>query len=85
MPRPLGSAPGFYINVGLFAEEANARRAQAKLLNAGLPAFRQTFPTKNGERTRVRVGPLASEAEAQRAAAQIRSLQLDALIYRQRG
>lgn len=84
-PTPLGSAPGYYINVGLFAEEANARRAQAKLLNVGLPAFRQTFSTKNGERTRVRVGPFDSEADAQKAATQIRSLQLDALIYRQRG
>lgn len=84
-PTALGSAPGYYLNVGLFAEEANARRAQAKLLNVGLPAFRQTFSTKNGERTRVRVGPFASEADAQKAATQIRSLQLDALMYRQRG
>ena len=84
-PTALGSAPGYYLNVGLFSEEANARRAQAKLLNVGLPAFRQTFNTKNGERTRVRVGPFASEADAQKAATQIRSLQLDALMYRQRG
>ena len=84
-PPALGSAPGYYLNVGLFSEEANARRAQAKLLNVGLPAFRQTFNTKNGERTRVRVGPFASEADAQKAATQIRSLQLDALMYRQRG
>ena len=84
-PTALGSAPGYYLNVGLFAEEANARRAQAKLLNVGLPAFRQTFSTKNGERSRVRVGPFASEADAQKAATQIRSLQLDALMYRQRG
>jgi len=84
-PSPVGSAPGYYLNVGLFAEEANARRAQAKLLNAKLPAFRQTFATQNGERTRVRVGPFATPAEAEKAAAQIRSMQLDAVMYQQRG
>ena len=82
---PVGSAPGYYLNIGLFAEEANARRAQAKLLNANLPAFRQTFATKNGERTRVRVGPFATPAEAQKAATHIRSMQLDAVMYRQHG
>ena len=28
----VGTAPGYYINVGLFAEEANARKTQARLL-----------------------------------------------------
>ena len=82
---PLGSARGYYLNVGLFAEEANARRTHAKLLNANLPAFRQTFSTQNGERTRVRAGPFETAAEAQKAATQIRSMQLEAVMYRQRG
>lgn len=82
---PLGKAPGYYLNVGVFAQEANARRAQAKLLNANLPAFRQTFDTRNGERTRVRVGPFDTPEQAQKAASQIRSLQLEAVMYRQRG
>lgn len=82
---PLGSAPGYYLNVGLFADEANARRAQAKLLNANLPAFRQSFSTSAGQRTRVRVGPFPTAAEAQKAAQQIRRLQLEAVMYQQRG
>lgn len=82
----MGSARGYYLNVGFFADEANARRTQAKLLNGNLPAFRQTITTPNGERTRVRVGPFETEAEAQKAAAQIRSsLKLDTLMYRQGG
>lgn len=83
-PGP-GSAPGYYLNVGLFAEEANARRAQARLLNAGMPAFRQTFEASAGPRTRVRVGPFATADEAQRAAVQVRSLGLETLMYRQGG
>ena len=81
----VGSAPGYYLNVGLFAEVGNARRAQAKLLNAGLPAFRQTLGSAGAERTRLRVGPYRSQAEAQKAAAQVRHLGLEAVAFRQRG
>lgn len=83
-PLPeVGKAPGFYINVGLFAEEANARRAQARLLNEGLPAFRQTLDTAKGPRIRVRVGPYPSAKEANAAAARIRSLKLEAVVFKQ--
>ncbi len=79
----VGSQPGYYINVGLFAEEANARKAQAKLLNAGLPAFRQSLDTPKGQRIRVRVGPYPSAAQAQAAARSIKALHLDAVVFRQ--
>ncbi|WP_027994443.1 SPOR domain-containing protein [Simplicispira psychrophila] len=79
-----GSAAGHYFNVGVFAEVGNARRAQAKLLNAGLPAFRQTVTSPKGELIRVRVGPFSSAAEAQKARQQIRRLGLEAVEFRQR-
>lgn len=79
----MGSTPGYYINVGLFAEEANARKAQARLLNEGLPAFRQTLQTAKGKRIRVRVGPYPSAKAANAAAAQIRALQLEAVVFKQ--
>lgn len=82
-PPAVGRTPGYYINVGLFAEEANARKAQAKLLNAGLPAFRQSLDTPKGQRIRVRVGPYPSAAQAQAAARSIKALQLDAVVFQQ--
>ena len=82
-PPPVGSTPGYYINVGLFAEEANARKAQARLLNEGLPAFRQALDSPKGKRIRVRVGPYPSSKEAQAAAAQIRALKLEAVVFKQ--
>lgn len=78
----MGKAPGYYINVGLFAQESNARTAQAKLLNEGLPVFRQTTGSNDARRTRVRVGPFATDAEAQTAVKKIKSLGLDALVYK---
>ncbi|MDQ1260271.1 MAG: hypothetical protein QG643_2095 [Pseudomonadota bacterium] len=82
-PPMVGKTPGYYINVGFFAEEANARKAQAKLLNAGLPAFRQSLDTPKGQRIRVRVGPYPSAAQAQAAARSIKALQLDAVVFQQ--
>ena len=78
----VGTAPGYYINVGLFADEANARKAQARLLNEGLPAFRQELNNANGRRIRVRVGPYGSRAAADAAAASIRAMALDAVVFK---
>lgn len=82
-PAPVGSTPGYYINVGLFADEANARKAQARLLNEGLPAFRQELNSASGRRIRVRVGPYDTRAKADAAAASIRAMALDAVVFRQ--
>ena len=83
LPAPVGTAAGYYINVGLFAEEANARKAQARLLNEGLPAFRQEIAGAKGRRIRVRVGPYASRAQADTAAASIRAMALEAVVFKQ--
>lgn len=79
----VGTAPGYYINVGLFAEEANARKTQARLLNEGLPAFRQELNNAKGRRIRVRVGPYANRAQADAAAEAIRAMALDAVVFKQ--
>ena len=78
----VGSAPGFYINVGLFADESNARKAQSRLLNEGLPAFRQMLDGAKGTRVRVRVGPYASRSQAEAAAATVKALGLEAVVFR---
>lgn len=78
----VGTAAGYYINVGLFAEEANARKAQARLLNEGLPAFRQEISAGKKRRLRVRVGPFADRAEADAAARTIRAMGLEAVVIR---
>ena len=83
-PLPtVGTAAGYYINVGLFAEEANARKTQARLLNEGLPAFRQELDGAKGRRIRVRVGPYDTRAQADAAAESIRAMALDAVVFKQ--
>ena len=73
----------FYINVGLFAEDSNARKAHAKLIDAGLASFTQELDSPKGKRTRVRVGPFDTRSEADAAAEKIRALKLDAVVFGQ--
>jgi hypothetical protein len=73
----------FLINVGLFADENNARNAFTKLKDAGLPALSQELKSSKGPRTRVRVGPFETQVEADRAAEKIRALQLEAAVFKQ--
>jgi cell division septation protein DedD len=79
----VGTAAGYYINVGLFAEEANARKTQARLLNEGLPAFRQELDGAKGRRIRVRVGPYGTRAQADATAESIRAMALEAVVFKQ--
>ena len=78
----VGTQPGYYLNVGLFAEEANARKVQAQLLNAHLPAFRQHLETTQGRHIRVRVGPFLTRQEATVAQATLRGMALEAVVLR---
>lgn len=76
---PLEQARRLYVNVGLFAQPANAQRAYAQLLRAGLPSAVREVTAADGRRLRrVRVGPFVSAGEANAAAAQVRALGLDA-------
>lgn len=69
----------FFINVGLFGVPENAAKAHAKLLEAGLPSVMKELKAKTRQ-IRVRVGPYATQAQADAAAEKIKALQLDASI-----
>ncbi len=71
----------FFIHAGTFALTSNAEKVHARIERAGLPATLQNFTNADKELVRVRVGPFASRAEADRAAAKLRAMGLDAMIY----
>jgi len=70
----------YVVQVGAFAEKDKARMAQQKLQRAGLKNYTNVAETKNGARIRVRAGPFASRAEADKAAEKIKGLDLPAAI-----
>ena len=68
------------VQVGAFADADKAREVRQKLERAGLKTYTQVAETKDGKRTRVRVGPFATKAEADKAASKIKTLDLPAAI-----
>ena len=77
---PIESEQRLVVQVGAFADVDKAKEVRQKLEKAGLKTYTQVAQTKDGERTRVRVGPFASKAEAEKAAGKIKSLSLPASI-----
>ena len=70
----------FVVQVGAFADAAKAKEARAKLERAGLKTYTQVVETKDGQRTRVRVGPFSDKTQAEGSAAKIKALDLPASI-----
>ncbi|MES2249488.1 MAG: SPOR domain-containing protein [Pseudomonadota bacterium] len=80
-PKPAADDNGrFVVQVGAFADADKAREVRQKLERAGLKTYVHVAKTADGERTRVRVGPFASRAEAEKAADRVKGLSLAAAI-----
>ena len=74
------AAGRFVVQVGAFADANRAREVRQKVEHAGLKTYTQVAQTKDGQKTRVRVGPFATKAEADKAAAKIKKLGLPAAM-----
>lgn len=70
----------FVVQVGAFAEAPKAREVRLKVERTGLKTYTHVAETKDGQRIRVRVGPFATRAEAEKAAEKIKRLDLPAII-----
>ncbi|MDF1485255.1 SPOR domain-containing protein [Ramlibacter sp. H39-3-26] len=77
---PTAADGRFVVQVGAFSDQGKAREVRQRVEKAGLKTYTQTVETKDGPRTRVRVGPFATRAEADRAASRIKGLDLPAAI-----
>jgi DedD protein len=61
------------VQVGAYTEPTRLREARQKLEKMGFKTYTQVVEGEGGKRTRVRVGPFASRAEADKAAARIKA------------
>lgn len=78
--KPVAGSERLVVQVGAFADAAGAREVRSKLERAGLKTYTHVAETPQGQRTRVRVGPFDSRAEAEKAAARVKALGLPAAI-----
>jgi DedD protein len=70
----------YTVQVGAFADVQKAREARHALEKAGLKTYTQVVNGADGRRIRVRVGPWTDKAEADKASAKIKSLNLPAQL-----
>jgi DedD protein len=82
-PKPSDALPEtgrFIVQFGAFSDETKSREVRQKVERAGLKTYAQVAKTADGDRIRVRVGPFATKAEAEKAASKIKALSLPASI-----
>lgn len=72
----LAGGEQFYFQVGAFSDPAKVKEVTGKLRSAGLPYFTEQVAVAKGQATRVRVGPYADRAAAEKAAEQVKTLGL---------
>lgn len=82
-PKPSDAAPGatrFVVQVGAFADDNKLHDVRGKVEKIGLKTYTQAVETPAGKRVRVRVGPFATKAEADKAASRIKGGGLPAVV-----
>lgn len=78
--KPVVGNERIVVQVGAFAEVDRAREARLRLERAGLKTYTHVAETPQGKRIRVRMGPFATRAEADKAAARAKALGLPAAL-----
>jgi cell division septation protein DedD len=70
-PKPAAGNVGFAVQLGAFSQAADANALRDRLRAAGFSAFVQQVKTDKGTLNRVRVGPVASRADADALKSQV--------------
>lgn len=82
-PKPASSeasAARYVVQVGAFAEAAAAREVRQKMEKLGLKTYTQVAETSAGKRIRVRLGPFATRAEADKVLSRAKEAGVAAVV-----
>jgi len=74
------TAPRFVVQIGAYSDEAKVKEVRTKLEKAGYTTYIHVAKTKEGKRTRVRLGPFATKEEAQKMVSKVKSLNFNAAL-----
>ncbi|MCM0609143.1 MAG: SPOR domain-containing protein [Ideonella sp. WA131b] len=77
---PKAAAGRWIVQVGAYNDMERLRAARAKLQLLGYASYTQDVDSPTGKRTRVRVGPFKSRAEADAVAARVKAAGLQAAV-----
>lgn len=78
--KPAAAEGRFVVQVGAYTDPGTLRDTRGKVEKLGLKTYTQVLDSPAGRRTRLRVGPFATRAEAQAAAARLKAAGMPAAI-----
>lgn len=64
--KPVAGNEAFTVQIGVFSDAANVKQLQGKLAADGFKSYTEKLSTPNGAKIRLRVGPYATRAEAEK-------------------
>lgn len=70
----------YLIQVGVFSDAANVKQLEDKLKAQNLKAYTEKLQTEKGEKIRLRTGPYASKADAEKALLAVQKVGLSGMI-----
>jgi DedD protein len=79
-PVTQASAEPYAVQIGVFSTMASIKQLQLKLSAQGYKSYTEKLTTDSGEKMRLRAGPFASRAEAEKAAAKIKDAGMAGMV-----
>jgi DedD protein len=87
-PSAIGTADSsvkkesYVVQVGVFSDRHKAKQLQGRLTRNNIKSYSDTLPGEHGAKTRVRCGPFASRAEAEKVYARLKLMGESAQVMR---
>lgn len=81
--QPKTNSPKFYVQIGVFSDEANVKQLQAKLSDLGYPSQTEKIDTAKGKKIRLRTHLLGERNEAAIALQNIKDAGLTGMVVSQ--
>lgn len=79
-PAEPPAAGAHAVQIGVYSDAANVKRIQEKLAGLGFQSYTETVDTQKGSKIRLRVGPFAERAEADKALAAVKAAGLTGIV-----
>lgn len=79
-PELAADSEAYAVQIGVYSTMASVKDLQQKLLAQGFKTYTEKLATDQGEKIRLRAGPFASRADAEKALAKIKSAGMAGMV-----
>jgi DedD protein len=78
--EPAADSEAYAVQIGVYSTMASVKDLQRKLLAQGFKTYTEKLATDQGDKIRLRAGPFASRADAEKALAKIKSAGMAGMV-----